>query len=356
MTLPGNKLPRHLTLNRASFLGAMPCYGGGMKRREFIGLIGGAAATWPLAAGAQQLNRMRRIGVLMGTDNVEGQSRVQALLEGLADLGWIEGRNAHIEVRYAANDTDLIRSFSKELLTLAPDVIVVNSTPAMKVVQGVSSRIPIVFVNVADPVGLGFVASIAHPGGNVTGFTYYEGEMAGKWIELLKEVAPLVSRVMVTLNPANPAWPKFVEAANTAASKFAVEVVSASVRDAAGIERAFDTFAREPNGGVIAFQDNLTVVNGELMVSLSKSHQLPFVTPYSRHVTAGALLSYGIDNGDIHRRAASYVDRILRGENAGELPVQAPTKFEMAVNLKTAKALGLTVPASVLTLADHVIE
>jgi putative ABC transport system substrate-binding protein len=326
-----------------------------MRRREFIAFIGGAAGML-FAARAQQLNRVRRIGVLMGTDNAEGQSRVQALLKGLADLGWIEGINAHIEVRYAASETGLIIAFSKELVALTPDVIVVNSTPAMKVLQGESTRIPIVFVNVADPVGLGFVASIARPGGNVTGFTYYEGEMAGKWIELLKEVAPLVSRVMMILNPANPAWPKFMEATNAAASKFAVDAVSAGVRDAAGIERAFETFAREPNGGVIAFQDNLTVVNGELMVSLSNRHQLPFVTPYSRQVKAGALLSYGIDNSDIHRRAASYVDRILRGENAGELPVQAPTKFELAVNLKTAKALGLTVPASVLARADAVIE
>jgi putative tryptophan/tyrosine transport system substrate-binding protein len=329
--------------------------GFGMRRREFIAFIGGAAGML-FAARAQQLNRVRRIGVLMGTDNAEGQSRVQALLKGLADLGWIEGINAHIEVRYAASETGLIIAFSKELVALTPDVIVVNSTPAMKVLQGESTRIPIVFVNVADPVGLGFVASIARPGGNVTGFTYYEGEMAGKWIELLKEVAPLVSRVMMILNPANPAWPKFMEATNAAASKFAVDAVSAGVRDAAGIERAFETFAREPNGGVIAFQDNLTVVNGELMVSLSNRHQLPFVTPYSRQVKAGALLSYGIDNSDIHRRAASYVDRILRGENAGELPVQAPTKFELAVNLKTAKALGLTVPASVLARADAVIE
>jgi len=326
-----------------------------VKRREFIALLGGAAGM-PLAARAQQLDRVRRIGVLMGTDKVEGQSRVQALLKGLADLGWIEGSNAHIEVRYGASDTALIRAFAKELVTLEPDVIVVNSTPAMKVLQGVSGRIPIVFVNVADPVGLGFVTSIARPGGNVTGFTYYEAEMAGKWIELLKEVAPLVSRVMVILNPTNPAWPKFMEATNVAASKFAVKVVSANVQDAVGIERAFEAFAREPNGGVIAFQDNLTVVNGELMVSLSNRHQLPFVTPYSRHVKAGALLSYGIDNSDIHRRAAFYADRILRGENAGGLPVQAPTKFEMAVNLKTAKALGLTVPASVLALADEVIE
>jgi ABC-type uncharacterized transport system substrate-binding protein len=326
-----------------------------MRRREFIAFIGGAAGM-PFAARAQQLSRVRRIGVLMGTDNAEGKSRVQALLKGLADLGWIEGINAHIEVRYAASDAGLIKLFSRELVALTPDVIVVNSTPAMKVLQGESGRIPIVFVNVADPVGLGFVASIARPGGNVTGFTYYEGEMAGKWMELLKEVAPLVSRVMVILNPTNPAWPKFMEATNAAAAKFAVEAVSASVRDAAGIERAFETFAREPNGGVIAFQDNLTVVNGELMVSLSNRNQLPFVTPYSRQVKAGALLSYGIDNSDIHRRAASYADRILRGENAGELPVQAPTKFELAVNLKTAKALGLAVPASVLALADVVIE
>jgi putative ABC transport system substrate-binding protein len=285
-----------------------------MKRREFIMLVGGTAAAWPFAARAQQLDRARRIGVLMGTDNVEGQSRVQALLKGLADLGWIEGSSAHIEVRYAASETGLIIAFSKELVALTPDVIIVNSTPAMKVLQGESGRIPIVFVNVADPVGLGFVASIARPGGNVTGFTYYEGEMAGKWMELLKEVAPLVSRVMVILNPANPAWPKFMEATKAAASKFAVEAVSASVRDAAGIERAFEMFAREPNGGVIAFQDNLTVVNGELMVSLSNRYQLPFVTPYSRQVKAGALLSYGIDNSDIHRRAASYADRILHGK------------------------------------------
>jgi putative ABC transport system substrate-binding protein len=324
-------------------------------RREFITLLGGAAV-WPLAARAQPV-RVRQVGVLMGTGNdSEGRSRIAALLKGLADLGWSESKNVHIEVRYAANDAKLIEAYSKELVGLAPDVIIANSTPVMTILKGHAGRIPVVFVTVADPVGLGFVTSIAHPGGNITGFTYYEAEMAGKWLGLLKEIAPRISRVMAILNPTNPAWQKFMGAIEAGAAKLGVQSIPAGVGDAAEIEIAFDTFAREPNGGVIAFQDNLTVVHRELIVSLANRHRLPLITPYSLAVKSGALLSYGIDNSDLYRRAASYADRILRGENPGELPVQAPVKFELLINLKTARTLGLDVPPTLLVLADEVIE
>jgi putative ABC transport system substrate-binding protein len=327
-----------------------------MRRRQFLTLIGGAAA-WPLHARAQS-DRVRRIGMLIAIAETdpEAQVRVAAFSRALAELGWVDGRNVRIDVRYAAGNLESARAHAAELTGLAPDVLLANASPALAALRRETRAVPIVFVQVADPVGAGFVESLARPGGNITGFTTFEYTIGGKWLELLKEIAPSVVRVAVLRDPTFAAGIGQLGAIQAMASSFRVQISPAGVHDAAAIESAMNAFAREPNGGLIALASPLTAVHREVIVALAARHRLPAVYPYRYFVNSGGLLSYGLDNIDLFRRAASYVDRILKGANAGELPVQAPTKFELVINLKAAKALGLEVPPTLLARADEVIE
>ncbi len=326
-----------------------------MKRRAFISLIGGAAAAWPLGARAQQPERMRRIGILMSIAD-DADSRIGTLRRALQQAGWAAGRNLRIDERWGAGDPDRIRVYAAELVGLKPDVMLVNDPRALAAVQEVTRSIPIVFVATADPVGLGLIESMARPGGNITGFTIYEDSIVGKLLEALTEIAPRVSRVPLIHHPDNVSSRGFQRSLETAASTRAVRPVVLPVRDRAEIERAIGEFAAEPDGGLVIPPDVTTVVHRELIIALADRHRLPAVYGIRLFVTGGGLMSYGVDIPDLYRRAASYVDRILRGEKPGELPVQAPNKFELVVNLKTARALGLTVPATVLLRADEVIE
>jgi putative ABC transport system substrate-binding protein len=328
-----------------------------MRRREFITLLGGAA-TWPLAARAQQAEKMRRIGVLMSfaANDPEAQLRVAAFEKGLQDLRWAEGRNLRIEYRWAEN-ANLLRAHAAELARLAPDLILANSTPVMIALQEHRHAIPIVFTQVTDPVGQGLVSNLAHPGGNLTGFTSFEFSIATKWLETLKQIAPRVTRVAVIFNPETaPFADLFWRPLKAAAESFAVTPISAGVRNTDELERMADAFAREGNGGLVVLPDVSTTNHRALIVALAARHRLPAVYPFRFFAASGGLLSYGSDVADVFRRAASYVDRILRGTSPGDLPVQAPTKYELVINLKTAKALGLEVPPSLLARADEVIE
>jgi putative tryptophan/tyrosine transport system substrate-binding protein len=325
-----------------------------MRRREFIGLLGSAAATWPLAVRAQE--RMRRIGVLMNLaeDDAEGQARVAAFLQGLQQLGWTDGRNVRIDYRWATGDTGRFRRYAEELLALAPDVVLASATPSVQALQQATRAVPIVFANVGDPVAAGIVDSLARPGGNVTGFTYFEFGFGAKWLELLKEIAPRARRVAVlrdlTVGTAQ------LSAIQAVAPSFNVELSVVGVRDASEIERSVTAFARSSNGGMIVTASTSAVVHRKLITMLAARHGLPAVYSFRYFVTAGGLISYGPDTIDPLRRAAGYVDRILKGEKPADLPVQAPVKYELVINLKTAKALGLDVPATVLARADEVIE
>jgi putative tryptophan/tyrosine transport system substrate-binding protein len=326
-----------------------------MKRREFITLICGAVAACPLAARGQQTERVRRIGVLMpfGIDNPEGQARITAFLQELQQLGWTEGRNLHVEYRW---DTGDLRKAARELVTLSPDVILASATPAVAALQQATQTVPIVFAQVADPVSAGFVASLAKPGGNVTGFTNFDYGIGAKWLELLKEIAPQVTRVGVIRDPAVTASIGQFAAIQSAAGSFGVEVSPLGGHDARDIEHTVTEFARGSNGGLIAVATPLSVNNRALIISLAARHRLPTVYPYRTFAADGGLLSYGSDSIDPHRQAAGYVDRILKGEKPADLPVQSATKFEPVINLKTAKALGLTVPPSLLSRANEIIE
>ena len=327
-----------------------------MRRREFITLIGGAAA-WPLAARAQQADRMRRIGVLMNTTaNAEQQTNLAAFLQGLQQLGWTDGRNVRIDTRWAGGDALEIRRHAGELAALAQDVILTTGTAGMGPLLQATHTIPIVFNNVADPVGAGFVDSLARPGGNATGFLLVEYGIGAKWLELLKQIAPRVTRVAVLRDPATASGTGQLGAIQSVAPSFGVELRPADVRDAGQIERTIAAFAREPNGGLIAIAGALANVHRDLIIGLAARHRLPAVYAYRHFVTGGGLISYGPDTIDQYRRAAGYVDRILKGEKPADLPVQAPTKYELVINLKTAKALGLTVPDTLLARADEVIE
>jgi putative ABC transport system substrate-binding protein len=328
----------------------------GMRRREFIALIGGSAIA-PLMARAQQPERMRRIGVIMGfaEDDPESQARLMAFAQGLQELGWTVGRNVRIDTRWGAGDAERYRRYAAELVALAPDVILANGSPALAPLQQVTRSVPIVFVNVADPVGGGFVASLARPGGNATGFTLFEYSTAGKWLELLKEIAPRVTRAAVIRDPTLPAIIGQFAAIQGAAGSFGVELSPIDMRDPGEIERAVTAFARASNGGLIVTSAG-SAVRRRLIITLAARYRLPAVYPFRYHVTSGGLISYGPDIVDQYRRAANYVDRILKGEKPSELPVQAPTKYELVINLKTAKALGLDVPPSLLARADEVIE
>jgi ABC-type uncharacterized transport system substrate-binding protein len=328
-----------------------------MKRREFIALLA-AAPTWPLAAAAQQRERMRRIGVLntLAADDPESQARLGAFQLGLQRLGWAEGRNVRIDTRWAAGDADRIRTYVAELIALAPDIILAVGSASTAPLLQATRTVPIVFVNVPDPVGAGFVDSLARPGGNATGFIVFEYGISGKWLELLKQMAPGVTRAAVIRDPAITAGIGQWGAIQAVAPSFGVELSPVNVRDAGEIERTVTTFARSANGGLIVTGSALSLVHRDLLVKLAAQNKLPAVYFLRPFVTASGLLSYGPDVVDQYRRAAGYVDRILKGERPADLPVQAPTKYELVINLKTARLLGLDVPASVLARADEVIE
>jgi len=330
-----------------------------MRRREFIRLLGGAA-TWPLVARAQQPELLRRIGVLMNraADDPEGQARLAAFQQGLQQLGWSDSRNVRIDTRWGEDDVDRERSYAAELVALAPDIILASGTLSVAALQHVSHTLPIVFVGVTDPVGAGLIESLARPGGNVTGFMIYEYSFGGKRLELLKQIAPSVTRAAVLRDPANPAGSAEFAAIQAVAQSLRVEVSPIDSRREAGeIERAITAFARSPNGGLILTPNAAAVsVLRDLIVTLAAQHKLPTVYPFRYMVTGGGLMSYAPDVVDQCGRAAGYVDRILKGEKPADLPVQAPTKYELVINLKTAKTLGLDVPAALLAGADEVIE
>jgi putative tryptophan/tyrosine transport system substrate-binding protein len=329
-----------------------------IERREFITLIGGAAAAWPLAARAQERERMRRIGVLMGfAENDEvWQAYLATFRRRLQDLGWTDGRNLRIDYRFTGENTERIRIAAEELVALAPDVIFVSTNPVVSAVMQATPTIPIVFTWVSDSVGSGYVASLAHPNGHITGFHNFEPAFGGKWLELLKEIAPGVRRVAVVHVPeitANAAFVRVIEAASTA---LGMTVTAAGVRNDADIESILTAFAQEPNGGLIVTPSPLTATKRELIIATAARVGLPAIYSFRFYAAGGGLVSYGSDQTELVRGAASYVDRILRGANPGELPVQLPTKFQLVVNLKTARALGLTIPESFLLRADEVIE
>jgi len=328
-----------------------------MRRREFIVVIGGAAA-WPLAARAQQPERMRRIGVLMAlpANDAEGQARVAAFLQGLQELGWSVGRNVIVDFRWSAGNSADARKYAAELVALGPDVILAYSSSAVASLQQVTSTVPIVFSVVADPVGAGYVESLARPGGNITGFTVFDYSMSGKWLQLLKEIAPGVTRVAVFRDPSVAAGPGQFAVIQAAAPSLGVELRPFAVRDEGEIERALALFAQSPNSGLIVTGGPQAASHRDLIIALAARHRLPAVYFSRIWAAAGGLISYGSDLLDPFRRAAGYVDRILKGEKPADMPVQAPTKFELVINLKTAKALGLTVPQSLLASADEVIE
>jgi len=329
-----------------------------MRRREFITLLGGAATAWPLAARAQQSERMRRVGALspLPADDPGAKARIAAFLEGLAQLGWTDGRNVRIDTRWGAGDNDRIRRYAAELVALEPDVILATATATVAPLQQATRTVPIVFASVIDPVGAGFVASMARPGGNITGFTVFEYGISGKWLELLKQIAPGVTRAAVIRDSAIVSGIGQFAAIQGAAPLFGVEVSPVSVRDAGEIERGITEFVRGSNGGLIVPGATLATINRDLIIALAARHRLPAVYSDRAFIIRGGLISYGPDRVDQHRRAAGYVDRILKGEKPADLPVQAPTKYELVLNLKTAKALGIEVPPTLLARADEVIE
>jgi putative ABC transport system substrate-binding protein len=330
---------------------------GQLKRREFITLLGGTAA-WPLAARAQRSDTIRRIGVLMNltADDPEGQARIAAFHKGLQEWGWTLGRNARIDVRWGAFDADISRRYAAELVGLAPDVILAAASAAMGALQQTTRTVPIVFVGIVDPVGAGFVESLARPGGNTTGFTPFEYGLSGKWLELLKEIAPGVKRAAVLRDPAVGSGVGQYAIIQAVAPSLGVELRPIDAREPAEIERAIVTFAQVPNGGLIFVASPSGLVHRNLIITLAARHRLPAVYFSRPFVVDGGLIAYAPDQIDLYRQAASYVDRILKGAKPADLPVQAPTKYELVINLKTAKALGLDLPASVLARADEVIE
>jgi putative ABC transport system substrate-binding protein len=325
-----------------------------MRRREFITLVGTAVA-WPLVARAQQAGQMRRIGVLMPSakDNPEGQARITAFLQGLQTLGWTEGRNLQIEYRWGSGD---LQKAAGELVALSPDVIFANNTAAVAALQQATRSVPIVFAQVADPVSGGLVASLAKPGGNITGFTTYDYTMGAKWVELLKEIAPYVTHAGVIRDPTDTVSIGQLAAIQSAARTFGLETSPLGGRDARDIEQTVTEFAGGSNRGLITVGSPLSINNRDLIISLAARHRLPAVYPYRSFVTDGGLISYGADPADQNRQAAGYVDRILKGEKPADLPVQSATKYELVINLKAAKAIGLPVPPSLLSRADEIIE
>jgi ABC-type uncharacterized transport system substrate-binding protein len=325
-----------------------------IRRREFIATLGGAVAAWPLAARAQQTERVRRIGVLMNlaSDDAEGQARLAAFHQGLQQLGWTVGRNVQIDYRWGAGDAERYRKFAAELVALAPDVILAIGAITVGPLQQASRSVPIVFTDVTDPIGAGFVASMARPGGNATGFILFEYGISGKWLELLKQIDPGIKRAAILRDPTLIASTSQFAAIQSIAPSLGVELSPIGTRNADDIEEAVTQFARGSNGGMIVVK----IMHRKLIISLAARHRLPAVYPFRYYVADGGLISYGPDNIVSYRRAAGYVDRILKGEKPGDLPVQAPTKYELVINIKTAKALGLEVPPMLLARADEVIE
>jgi putative ABC transport system substrate-binding protein len=329
-----------------------------IRRRDFITLLGGAAAAWPLAARAQQGGPMRRVGVLVGgaETDPEIQARLTAFRQGLERLGWSENRNVRIDFRYAQASVERAPALAKELVALRPDVILADTTPIAAGLQRESQIIPIVFVQVADPIGAGFVTSLARPGGNLTGFLLFEGSITGKWLAMLKEMAPRVARAAFVANPKTGAYDYFLRAAQALAPSLAMEIVPSPVETADDIERTIKSFASAPDSGLFLPPDSTTALHRELIITLAARHRLPAVYTGRFWVAAGGLMSYDTNRIDVLRQAATYVDRILRGDKPSDLPVQTPIKYETVLNLKTAKALGLAVPPGLLVAADEVIE
>ncbi|MFZ2075660.1 MAG: ABC transporter substrate-binding protein [Xanthobacteraceae bacterium] len=329
-----------------------------MRRRDFITLVGGAAAGWPLAARAQRSDQMRRIGVLMSfaADDAAAQARLTVFLQTLQQLGWMDGRNVRIDIRWSASEPERIRRYAAELVAFMPDVILASTTPGVAALQQATRTLPIVFVQVADPVGAGLVASLAKPGSNATGFTIYEYGMAAKWLELLKDIAPRVTRAGILRDPASVADIGMLGAIQSVAPSLGMQLSPINLYDASEIERGISAFAHEPNCRLIVVGAAAAFVHREQIIALAARYELPAVYPDQIFITGGGLISYGPDRLEAYRRAASYVDRILKGEKPSDLPVQAPTKYDLTINLKTAKALGLVVPPAVLGRADQVIE
>jgi putative ABC transport system substrate-binding protein len=328
-----------------------------MRRREFITLLAGTA-TWPLAVRAQQAERMRRITALMSmtADDPEAQPRVAAFESGLRELGWLDGRNLRIEYRWVS-DGNLLRGIAAELARMPPDLILATSTPVMAALQEQGLSVPMMFVQVTDPVGQGLVPNLARPGGHITGFTNFEFSIGTKWLEALKQIAPRVTRIALIYNPETaPYADLFQRPVEAAAPAFAVMPMTVAARSAPELERAVDAFARTPNGGLLVLPDVTNLIHRDQIIALAARHRLPAVYPYRYYAASGGLLSYGSEQADVFRRAASYVDRILKGTSPGELPVQAPIKYELVINLKTAKALDLEVPPMLIARADEVIE
>ena len=328
-----------------------------MKRRNFMSLLGGAAA-WPFAARAQQPEPMRRVGLLMQIAEGDAESKIQVaeFLRELRELGWVVGRNVKLDTRWAGGDSDRIRKYAAELVALAPDVVLASGGTVVGALQQASRTVPIVFVNVTDPIGRGYVASLAEPGGNATGFTSFEFGIGGKWLELLKQIAPGVARVAVLRDPVITAGMGYLAAIHALAPSFGVEVSPVDVRVKSDMERAIAAFARTPNGGLIITPDPAAIAHREVIIALASQYRLPAIYPFRYFAAEGGLISYGPNAIEQFRRAASYADRILKGEKPGNLPVQAPTKFELAISLKTAKALDVAVPQMLVSRADELIE
>jgi ABC-type uncharacterized transport system substrate-binding protein len=330
-----------------------------MRRRDFIGLIGSAAAAWPLGVRAEQADHVRRIGLLnaLAQDNPQAQAWEGAFRNRLTQLGWIDGRNVRVDYRWGAANVDRLQSSAVELVGLKPDVLIAITTPATAALHAQTRSIPIVFVAVSDPIGSGFVRSLANPGGNITGFIDIEASLSGKWLELMRAIAPRVTRVALLFNPQTAPFARYyLDTFRAAAAAFAVEPIEAPVNNIAEIETVVTKLGREGDAGLILMPDASMWDYGETTSAAADRYRLPTIYPNSSFITAGGLLSYGVDFLDLMRGAASYADRILHGAKPGDLPVQLPTKFELAINLKTAKALGLTVPPSLLATADEVIE
>jgi putative ABC transport system substrate-binding protein len=328
-----------------------------MRRREFVTVFGCLAASWPLVAHGQQAT-MRRIGVLIGTteNDPETKRRVEGLVQGLREVGWTEGRNIHLDYRFSGADLERMRRYAAEIVALAPDVIVVHSNDYVAALRQADRTIPTVFAQVGDPVGSGFVQSLAHPGSNLTGFTTFEPEIGGKWLQTLKEIAPGITQTLVLLDPKIVANREYLHAAETAASEIGLTVIASPIQSASDIEHSITTFAAEPAGSLLVLPSPTTGVNRERIIGLAAQFRLPAVYAFRFFSISGGLVSYGADTADLYRRAASYVDRILKGAKPADLPVQQPTKFDLVINLKTAKALGLEVPPTLLARADQIIE
>jgi putative tryptophan/tyrosine transport system substrate-binding protein len=329
-----------------------------MRRREFITLLGGAAVAWPVAARGQQPGAMPRIGLLsvFAESDPEGQALIRELIQRLQELGWVNGRNVQIDFRFSDADATPTSILATELIELRPDVVLAAGALAATALRQQTLSIPIVFVQVVDPVSTGFVTNLARPEGNITGFTNFEFSVGGKWLQLLKECAPSVDRIAVVFDPANPTWAAYLRTIEAAAPSFGVRLIPAGVRDAAEITQRLATFARDPNGALVVLPSPVTVRHRETIIVAAAQHRLPTIYPYRFFTVDGGLMSYSSDVLDQYRRAASYVDRILRGAKVAELPVQQPIKYELTINVKTVKTLGLTIPDSLLARADEVIE